>query len=89
MSLWKIELRTEPVEVEDFMPAPVAKIVATEVNMPFGEDRMAELSPQLMSISEVEYQVGRLRKQLDQIERGAREYFKTSRSAIARRKGKP
>ena len=69
----KIELETRPV-TEPFIRERHAQIIVSEYTR--SEDSMPQLSPDLMTMDELEYYLGKIRKQLDSVERAGRKYFK-------------
>ena len=69
--MWKIELKAEPIGGP--LPARHAQIIVSDFTR--SGDSMPELSPDLMTMSELEHYLTKLRKQLDQIEQEGREYF--------------
>ena len=72
--MWKIELEKQP--LEGSFPMHLAKIMVSEFTGS-NNDEMPRLSPELASMVEVQHYLGRLRKQLDQIERDAQKYTST------------
>ena len=70
--MWTIELETE--EIGGPMPMHRARIILGGVTRS-DDGGIPELSPTLATIQELENYIGRLRKQLDEIERKGRRYF--------------
>ncbi len=74
--MWKIELETG--RLEGTFPMHRAWIIVSEHTGGHNPDHgMPTLSPELASMTELEHYIGRLRKQLDQMERAGKKYFGT------------
>ena len=70
--MWKIELETRP--LEGSFPMHWAEIIVSDFTRS-NDNQMPRLSPHLATMEEAKHYLDRLRKQLDQIERDAQEYF--------------
>ncbi len=72
--MWKIELQSAP--VGGLFPMRRAKIIASDCTRS-GAGPMQELSPELVTIEELEAYLTLLRQHLDRVEQDGRRYFST------------